>query len=291
MFMKKYLIHLYFKIRTWLPVWRILNYKSRHLYRKGKPALDDVQTRIVQDLKRDGIAVTSLEELFPGENLLEKLQQYATSLEGSATSRTKKKFLKHYWELTPILDLKNPFTKLALQKRILDIANSYMKMWTKLQYYTLIKTIPAANEKASYSQKWHRDPQEKRICKMFIYLNDVDENTGPFIYVPKSVYGKKPYGHLFPQNPPLGSYPDEKEVYKSIPKKDIKTYTGKAGSVIFCDASGIHRGGHAKSKERLMSTFFYSAKTFKEEDRYKLPKNTQEIEEMLSKEALYAIKR
>ena len=112
--------------------------------------------------------------------------------------------------------------------------------------------------------------------------------TRDLLYISKSTFGKKPYGHLFPQKPPEGSYPNKRDVDKFIPKKDQKIYTGKAGSVIFCDTSGIHRGGYATSKERLMSTFFYSAKTFKEEKRYRVPKHI-EADRPLSPESFYAL--
>ena len=42
-----------------------------------------------------------------------------------------------------------------------------------------------------------------------------------------------------------------------IPPEAIKTFTGKAGTMIFCDTSGLHQGGYATGKERIMSTFGY----------------------------------
>src|SRR5690606_34863119 len=44
------------------------------------------------------------------------------------------------------------------------------------------RVVPAENARL-YSQQWHRDYNDQLIMKMFIYLNDVDEGTGPFEYL------------------------------------------------------------------------------------------------------------
>lgn len=258
------------------------------MFEKNKPSLDPLQKRLVGTLLEDGIVATSLDELFPGENLLTELQVYTGSLEDHAELKTKKLFLKHFWDVNLELDFKNPFVKIATNKRVVDIANSYMQMWTKLKYYTLIKTVPVFGEEAKQSQRWHRDPEEKRMCKMFIYLTDVDEESGPFIYIPQSVYGKK-YGHLFPQKPPEGVYPEEGAVEKAIPKEAIKVFMGKAGTVLFCDTTGIHRGGYSKSKPRIMFTAFFSAPTYSEPTRYIHPVNFKEVSESFDPAVQYAL--
>ena len=56
------------------------------------------------------------------------------------------------------------------------------------------------------------------MCKVFIYLSDVDETAGPFIYVKGSAMrGTNPaYRTLFPQKKPLGSYPNAEDVRKEL---------------------------------------------------------------------------
>ncbi len=158
-----------------------------------------------------------------------------------------------------MFDMKNPFVELTLSPTILDVANSYMNMYTKLKYYDLALTIPVpAGSQAVQSQRWHRDPEEKKIVKVFIYLNDVDSTAGPFFHVNGSNYEGK-YGRLFPQKPPEGFYPPEGAVEKAIAKEDIREMTGRAGTLMFCDTSGIHRGGYATAKERLMYTAFFAS--------------------------------
>nr|MDQ2933242.1 hypothetical protein [bacterium] len=248
----KSILHFYFKIRNTKPIWELLNRKSRILFATNKPELTDVQKRLVTDIRRDGIAVTTLDELFPGQNMLGTLNTYAQSLNPEVAEQGKKRFLKKYWDRYPVFTLNNPFVKLVLEKNILDVVNTYMDMYTKLKYYDLALTIPVSEgTEAVQSQRWHRDPEEKKICKVFIYMNDVDSETGPFTYVQQSNHDGI-FGSLFPQKTPEGVYPPVGAVEKTIPAENIKTMTGKAGTLIFCDTSGIHKGGYATKNERLM---------------------------------------
>lgn len=259
---RKRLVFLRFSVREWWPLWfYFLNRKGRRLFLANPSTINDVGSGIVKTLRTHGIAFSSLEELFPEENLLSTLQSYAATHSNSLQQTSKKEFILNYWEFIPTLDLKNPFVQFAIRPEITSIAYSYMEMWTRLNYYHLAKTLPVGTTEATFSQNWHRDSEEKRMLKVFIYLTDVDEDSGPFIYVQKSTYMNK-YGDVAPQRPPEGSYPPDSLIEENVSADDVITATGKAGTVIFCDTSGLHRGGYAKSKERIMSTTFYTADTW-----------------------------
>ena len=286
--LKKYLLHLYFKARNTKLVWEFLNGKAIDMLAKNKPSLDGEQKRIIEEIKRTGIAVTTLDTFFPNQNLLQKLVDYSKTLHPEEAEQGKKLYLKKYWDRYPVFNLNNPFLKLTLEKRVLDIANEYMGMWTKLKYYDLAMTLPVpAGADAVQSQRWHRDPQEKKIFKMFIYLNDVGDDAGPFYYVVESNDDGK-YGELFPQKTPEGIYVKEEDLLKKISSENIKKMTAPAGTVIFCDTSGIHKGGYATKNERLMFTSFFTSISFKEEPAYKLNSDSKESLP-LSPEAKFSI--
>ena len=44
----------------------------------------------------------------------------------------------------------------------------------------------------------------------------------------------------------------------AIPQEDVSVCTGAAGTIVFCDTSGLHRGGFARVRERLMCTSIYT---------------------------------
>lgn len=252
------------------------------------PQLDDLQKRILNDLTEKGIAVTSLEELFPGRDALAELRGYIDTHRPQTWG--KKTFIDVFWEPTPPLDLSNPFVKLATEPRVVHIVNAYMEMWSKLVYYHLgsIKPVPAGSSEVQ-SQRWHRDPEEKRMCKLFVYLTDVkDKGSGPFTYVPESVRGQK-FGHLFPQRPPAGSYPPDEKVAQAIPEENIKRMTGKAGTVMFCDTTGIHKGGYVTDNERIMFTAGFNAPTYARPRQYTMDEATKRSVAQLPTEVRFVL--
>lgn len=259
----------YFRVRTWWPLWYyVLNGLPRSRFNRARPALSSLQQRIVTDLKKDGIAVTSLEELFPGESLLDTFQRWEAAHPPPVETAGKKKFLREYWDLFPDLDLENPFVKFSLTDTVVDIAESYMGMWVRNTQHHLAKTLPDPDRSLIQSQQWHRDPEEKRMCKVFVYLNDVDDTAGPFTYLFGSTYGNK-YGSLFPQRPPEGAYPPG-DIVLARGGTDVHAMTGKAGTVMFCDTSGLHFGGRATENERIMYTNVFLSPLFSEGARYRV---------------------
>ena len=150
-----------------------------------------------------------------------------------------------------------PWLRLGTSGAILDVVNSYRGMWTKLvdmdQWYTA--PFGADNKRVS-SQNWHRDPEDLNVVKVFVYFNDVDEDAGPFQYVPGSVEGMR-YGDLWPWHMTAKNYPPSDEFARKIPETEYRSATGDSGTIIFCDTSGFHRGGFARSKVRLLSYFTY----------------------------------
>lgn len=271
------LVTAYFLIRHIWPVWfYILNRRARRLYRNHSSGLDLVQKRIIRDLKEKGVAVTHLDELFPGERLLPVFQDYVARFEEQAKSKGSKPFLKYFWKPVPEVGFSNPFFRFALHARVIDIVNGYIGMFCQFYFLVLNRTLPVGKDiLPTKSQRWHRDFEDKKMCKMFLYLSDVDQGAGPFIYTEESHYGQR-FGGAFPQQPPLGSYPPTEEVEKRIPCEAMKMYTGPAGTLIFCDTSGLHRGGYATTKDRVMFTAGYRTPASPSETRYRLSEGALE---------------
>ena len=118
------LIELSFRLRHSYPIWfYILNRQPRKLLRQNPPRLNDVQMQIVRELKDTGIAVTHLDKLFSGKNLLPLLDSHAEELRDKAAVKTAKTFLHYLWDIHPILDFKNPFVKICLNDTVLDTVN------------------------------------------------------------------------------------------------------------------------------------------------------------------------
>lgn len=278
--LKHKLKRLYYEARNWEPIWNFLNRHAREKWQKENPTLDDEQKRIARELTENGIAFSNMEKLglldlfldmknFTEEKL--KDPEIINEIESKKNFPKGKKGEKTFFiylfggdKGMGKLDERNPFMKFSLSRKIRDTAGEYLKLKPSFNSFYLMSTIVVQRDSDAYlSQRWHRDPEDKKLVKVFVYLNDVDEGTGPFTYIMGSQYGGKWRG-IFPQRPPAGSYPPDGEVEKLVPQNDVKICTAPAGTVIFCDTSGLHKGGFSTEKSRLMSMscFVSAASTY-----------------------------
>ena len=270
-FIYKYILNLTDVLR-----WIVLKSKNSSLN-------SSINQKIIDDLKSQGIAFTNLDEIFPNENFLVRMQQWIASNENNLRSKPKKKFLLSYFDRDDNIveiDTSNPFFNFYLSNKILFLVSSYLGYVPQLNYLLVEKTIPIEKDaESSYSQNWHRDPEEKRTIKVFVYINEVSKDNGPFVYIKKSQpTGKGTLSKFAPQKLPYGSYPEANLVSSLTQDKDIVIAVGKPGTVIFCDTAGLHRGGLSFSGERIMSTGFYPSKKWSEKSQLSLPEEFDRTE-------------
>jgi len=248
------------------------NRAARRRYAQERPALDPLQQGIVSKLREDGYATLPFAELI-GEpdawsNLEREAARFVAATEaelarereggaGALRRRPGKEFLVRKYAYDVQLGLDDPWLRLGLSKRLLDIANTYLGMWTKLEYVDVWYTPPVDEEDRRSSQRWHRDFNDRHLLKAFLYLSDVDDETGPFEYVPRTAPGNE-LDHLWPWRPLGDNYPPEDELVAKIADRAV-SFTAPRGTLIFCNTSGFHRGGFAKSKPRVLATITYSS--------------------------------
>ena len=88
-----------------------------------------------------------------------------------------------------------------------------------------------------YSNYWHCDPHPIDSIKLFVLLNDVNEENGPFHYLNESDTNKLAKGF----NRKSDGVPGEKVEQHS----NTKTLTGKAGrAMLFNTNRLLHRAGN-----------------------------------------------
>ena len=250
----------------------LANAASRRRYDRARPALDATQERIVGQLRADGYATLPLAELVPDTSVWDNLEsdaerfvaETAAGLErerevGEAALRRRpgKEFLVRKYSRDVELGLEDPWLRFGVDRRLLDIANSYLGMWSKLEYVDVWYTPPASEEERRSSQRWHRDFNDRHLLKAFLYLVDVDEQTGPFEYVPRSAPGGE-LDKLWPWRPLGENYPPEDELAERIDGRAV-SFTAPKGTLIFCNTSGFHRGGFASGKPRVLATFTWDS--------------------------------
>jgi Phytanoyl-CoA dioxygenase (PhyH) len=244
----------------------------------GAELLDGVQQGVLDTLRRDGIGLVSFEELFDDESLWRTLSDdigaFASETERQLDQPRKavkgKSFIARRYlggKETPIFELDSLWLRLGVSERLLDVVNAYRGEPVHLIDFDNWYTIPDPTaETRVKSQQWHRDPWDEHITKVFVYFSDVDEDAGPFEYVPQSAPGER-YGDLWPWQAE-GVYPPQEEFEAAIPSSEWMTATGAAGTVIICDTSGFHRGGWARVRPRVLSTHTYVGSTSAKRPRF-----------------------
>ena len=250
----------------------LTNRASRRRFGSGPPQLDEIQRDVLERLRMEGYATLPFTELVPDPGVWQELEadgaRFAAETEAGLARereggdselrrRTGKEFLvrKYSWDVE--LGLDDPWLRLGTNPRLLDLANAYLGMWSKLEYVDVWYTAPAGGDERKSSQRWHRDFNDRHLLKAFVYLVDVDEDTGPFEYVPRSAPGGE-LERLWPWRPLGENYPPEDEFAESVNGRSV-TFTAPKGTIIFCNTSGFHRGGFARRKARLLATLTWDS--------------------------------
>lgn len=266
-----------------------LSYKLRPHTLAGEPQ------RVLADLNRDGVAMTSVGALL-GENLCyheltESVEKLETNLaDRLSASRTeaddqnavgRKTFLVELLGKRPVLDPNSIYARFALQKPFLQIANAYYGMYTRLRYYNVWHTLRTQSE-ARESQLWHYDREDHYILKVFVYLSDIDDGAGPFTYAP----GSHRKGRIKTEP----EYAIENGVRRTsdaqmaavVPEERWIKCLGSKGTIIFADTRGYHKGGLARQSDRLMYLCMFTSRAsqsvelFERPARMILPTNKEE---------------
>lgn len=255
-------------------VWRyISNFASTLRYAAGvNGKLTDLESRLVAQLNENGFAVTSIEDLITDFHI-DELQHSVSELLKRMTNETSKLRISA-GKTGPIgsktfnlemlgseltFDPTDVFARFALNDSFLRVANAYFKMVSKLRYYNVWYTA-ASNTTARESQLWHFDREDNYIIKVFLYLDDVDEGTGPFTYAP-GTHKKGRFRLLSPEFFDEGGVKrtTDQQMGAVYPRSDWKTCTGRKGTLIFADTRGYHKGGEARTSDRLMYTCMYTS--------------------------------
>jgi hypothetical protein len=248
----------------------LANRAARRRYAHEPPVLDDVQQGILDRLRNEGYATLPFSELAPdlwrelepeGVRFVSETEaELAREKEGGQSAlrrREGKEFVVRKYAYDVQLSLDDPWLRLGLNTRLLDIANAYLGMWAKLEYLDVWYTPPVEDPERRSSQRWHRDFNDRHLLKAFLYLGDVDEESGPFEYVPRTAPGSE-LEHLWPWRPLGDNYPPEEELDAKVADRAV-SFTAPKGTLIFCNTSGFHRGGFARSKPRVLATVTFSS--------------------------------
>ncbi len=234
--------------------------------------------RILTDLRKHGIAMFHLSELPGGASLLSELtEDYERTLADQAGEIVRRREMLRLGALpgedavykTSLITWyptgspppsAHALGRWALYPEMLAIVNEYMGMYGQILALKYWYSVASGGQKADGSQVWHRDYNDWHLVKTFLYVDDVDEETGPFAFV-KGTHR----GVLRHTDPPffrdsLGARRVSDEQMETFaPKSKWITAVGKAGTVIVADTTGFHKGGFATRHDRKMIVVAYKS--------------------------------
>jgi hypothetical protein len=232
--------------------------------------------RIAESMLDTGFATSHIYHLLTDEELrwFEQCQKYYAGFYSDPEVTNRIRLLEagnpiqdrgKVFELTQADYLKGPLTlesgafmHLYTADVFLDLARMYLGTEPVLRNIaTWIHAYTPQNLR-DRSQRWHRDTEDNRILKIWMYYSDVTPDKGALEYVQNSRWGDK-NNSIWPNYDkendswPTHGYLDAASTAK-IPNKDIAMATGEVGTIVFGDTNGFHRGG-------LLETPGYRLKT------------------------------
>jgi len=251
------------------------NPRARKQFAQAEHPLSAQQVAVLTRLRDEGYATIPLADLLgpSADAILPSVKRVVDEFVSSDYVRDEERHYKEnykqllgkdyvvrYYRRKKERVLDDPIFKLGLEPAILDVVNSYAKMYMRLQGNDVWYTIPLTEERPrTTSQNWHRDYEDEMLVKVFLYCSEVALRTGPFEYVRNSRRGER--NQIVPTiaNGIIkdGFYPPEALVAARIPIADYLTCICEPYTLLFCDTSGLHRGGFAYDAPRIVATWTF----------------------------------
>jgi hypothetical protein len=154
----------------WVAARLDVNYEAAQRdFARYLPIVAENDQKIVDGLRTNGVFITSLEELgIPNtDRFLER---------ADALGRTHVSF-PHSFQAGANAIMANPeIYRWCLEDRLLDIAESYLGMAIGFDGINIFFT--KADEGEGGVRLWHRDSEDRKMLKIAVYINDVDESNG-----------------------------------------------------------------------------------------------------------------
>ena len=153
----------------------------------------------------------------------------------------------------------HPLLAIGLSAPVLGVVSSYMGLWPKLIYTDAWYSIPMDPGKRIGSQQWHRDPEDKQMVKVYLYFSEIDESAGAMEYILGTSNAVGGQGIEIGEWKAAGAnlYPSGELVEKTFSAAQRFSCSGPVGTLLFCDTTGLHRGGISRSKPRVVATWTF----------------------------------
>jgi hypothetical protein len=233
---------------------------------RKRPQLLAVDRPIVKGLKKDGAFVTSLNQFSThwntetSDRMLQAAHHLLPMLSNTCANELALEESKIWsinnhvvqpsaeeivWEYPDIY-------LWGLDERLLAIVENYIGLPVSYLGPSFRKDIP--NGKVVGTRRWHRDGEDRRMVKILVYLNDVNDNGGPFEYIPKRLTPSRRAMRKL-RNP----FVDE-GMTQVVPRSKWHSCLGACGTIVFADTAQIWHHGKLPLTERVAIIYTYTSR-------------------------------
>lgn len=228
---------------------------------------DPTSSRIAQELARDGVAllpafvpedtVRRIKAHLVGASLKERFPPCRSGFtvdEVPANVHVAEYATDHILASPDVLALANHPTLIAA-------AAAYLGCKPTISNLSIWWSLPADGT-AQEAENYHRDVDDWRFVKLFVYLSDVDDGTGPHCFVRGS--------HRSPRFLRIRRIADA-EVADAFARQDQLKLHGRVGDAFLEDTFGLHKGQPPTRARRLLFQVQYSVNPIAVYDYKPLP--------------------
>ena len=232
---------------------------------RGKASVAGLGERsgaIVRALKQDGVTATSLDALglASSPTMFRDAKVLSTKLAERSRSPSDGGRPILTASAEDLLASREIF-QWGLNDPLLDLVEAYLGgpcAYDGLEYY-----YSKADGRETSTRIWHRDREDVRTLKIALYVNDVDEEGGPFQIVDpefqRAVDSQLSWRYASVSDAKLQ---DMARRHDDTGKPTLRSLTGAAGTVFFVDTARCHhRGKPPTLRDRSAIYFSYFSRT------------------------------
>ena len=224
------------------------------LHNQYLPKLEDEEIVLGQNLTEQGFCMTEcrLFDTFQDDNFAASAKHIYDVMEDHYIKTGESIDIVKLLSANPLLlgQFKTVF-RAGLDTKLLRIIEHYLRFPVAYGGVDFFLTIADGSERGA--RTWHKDSEDNTMIKVAVYLNDVDDNGGPFeiLQLQQDDPITRTARGFFHQD--LVDLQDKNKI-----KFEILSFTGPSGAVIFCDTfKYFHRGKPAIGKNRRALFFNY----------------------------------
>jgi hypothetical protein len=154
---------------------------------------------------------------------------------------------------------------IANDPQILAIVRAYLGFEPIIDTY-LVWHSYAGRQFAGSPQTLHRDKDCFRFCKLFLYLSDVDEDSGPHVFLPNS-HNPDRFARLYQMSTNDGHNPlqffvggqrGQAPYLEKVFAGKFEHFVGPAGSAFLINTYGLHKGEPPRTRNRILFQALYT---------------------------------